>query len=205
MPCDAEGNFLSQNTPPPSPEAKLPTDWTPFNSRVEYEVANLLFSQTQISNPHIDKLLDLWAAHVFSHAGTPPFANHNDLHNVIDSITEGDAPWHSFTVSYNGLLPEINIPGWMTEKYEVWHRDPRQVVHQLLSNPEFDGHFDYAPYRQFENDKRRWSDFMSGNWASKQAVCEVCDSGILTLLNYSFKDLIAVDEQTHGSMFVPII
>jgi hypothetical protein len=141
----------------------------------------------QTSNPHIDKLLDLWAAHVFSYAGTPPFANHDDLHNVIDGITEGDAPWHSFAVSYNGLLPESNIPGWMTEKYEVWHRDPRQVAHQLLSNPEFDGHFDYAPYQQFDNGKRRWSDFMSGNWVSKQAVCKVHNFRCINLTKLFFQ------------------
>lgn len=165
-----EGNFLPRNTPPPPPNAKSPTDWTPFASRVEYEVADLVFTQTQISNTHIDKLLDLWAADKLPSGGAPPFANHDDLHNVIDSIAEGDVPWQSFSVAYNGPLPANNIPGWMAEKYEVWHRDPRQVAHQLLSNPEFHGHFDYVPYQQFENDGRRWSDFMSGNWAWKHAV-----------------------------------
>jgi hypothetical protein len=148
----------------------------------------------------------LWAAHSFSHAGTPPFANHDDLHDVIDGITEGNAPWHSFNVAYNGPFPENNVAGWMTEQYEVWHRDPRQVVHQLLSNPEFNGHFDYTPHRQFEDNQRRWSDFMSGNWAWKQAVCNIQNPNILISLNSTFlKDLIAEDEQTHGSMFVPIV
>lgn len=170
-PCDLAGNFLPRNAPPPPAETKSPTDWTPFSSRVEYEVADLVFKQTQMSNPHVNRLLELWAADKLPSGGTSPFADYDDLHNVIDSIPEGDAPWHSFSVGYNGPLPEGIIPGWMTEEYQVWHRDPRQVVHQLLSNPEFNGHFDYTPYRQFQDNKRRWSDFMSGNWAWKQAVC----------------------------------
>ena len=41
----------------------------------------------------------------------------------------------------------------------------------MIPNPEFKGQFDYAPYREFEDGTRRWTDVMSGNWAWKQAVC----------------------------------
>lgn len=168
--CDAQGNYLPRSTPPPPPEAKLPTDWTPFQSRVEFETADLLFRETEMSNRNTDTLFDLWAADVLHHKRQPPFADHDDLHEVLDSITAGDAPWHSFQVGYNGELPGTDVPNWMSGKYDVFYRDPRLVVENILANPEFDGHFDYAPYRQFADNKRRWSDFMSGNWCWKQAV-----------------------------------
>ena len=44
------------------------------------------------------------------------------------------------------------------------------------------------PYRDFDVDgHREWKDFMSGDWAYKQA------------------DIIAKDPMTHGSVFVPVI
>lgn len=135
----------------------------------------------QSSNNSIKELLDLWTADVLRHQATAPFSDPDDLHNVIDSIEEGDAPWYSFQVSYQGVRPndQENVPSWMNHKYEVWHRDPRKVVHDLLATSEFDGSFDYTPYREFAEGKRRWSDFMSGNWAWKQAVCNLQPSHTL--------------------------
>jgi len=41
-----------------------------------------------------------------------------------DAIEQGDVAWSSFSVSYNGELPDTSsgatIPPWMTQKYEVW-------------------------------------------------------------------------------------
>lgn len=167
-PCDIDGNTLPRNTPPPPPVEKSPTDWAPFDSRLEFELADLLFRRDEMSNGVLNDLLRLWAAD--KPDGHPPFADHKDMHQTIDAIEDGDAPWTSFKVSYSGPVPEEGAPGWMTEEYVVCHRDPRQVIHNLLANPEFHSGFSYAPYRQFENDERRWTDFMSGNWAWRQAA-----------------------------------
>lgn len=59
----------------------------------------------------------------------------------------------------------------MTAEYELWYRDAREVVHQILANPEFASGIDYVPYHEFEGDKRRYCDLMSGNWAWRQCVC----------------------------------
>jgi hypothetical protein len=43
----------------------------------------------------------------------------------------------------------------------------------LLSNPDFDGEFDYVPYKEFEpNGDRRFQNFFSGDWVWSQAVHE---------------------------------
>lgn len=51
----------------------------------------------------------------------PPFANHNDLYNLIDSISVGEVPWQCCSVSYSGPKPAENVPSWMEAEYTVWY------------------------------------------------------------------------------------
>jgi hypothetical protein len=56
---------------------------------------------------------------------------------------------------------------------EVWFRDPRSLVRNLLSNPGFDKEFDYAPFQEYDHKgNHQFQDFMSGDWAWKQAVSD---------------------------------
>ncbi|KAG1804349.1 hypothetical protein EV424DRAFT_1330679 [Suillus variegatus] len=128
------------------------------------------------------------AASLAKHHDTPPFADHKDLHNVIDATQLGDVPWQSFSVQYTGEHPEV-VPPWMNDEFEVWYRDPRAMAHNILANPTFKDEIDYAPFREYDalDDTRRWKDFMSGDWAWQQA------------------DTISKDPETHGSALVPII
>ena len=74
-------------------------------------------------------------------------------------------------MQYNGTQPPGDIPLWMQAEYDVWFRDPRTLVHDLLSNPDFKSDFDYAPFQERTADGvHRFQDFMSGNWAWNQAV-----------------------------------
>ncbi|KAJ7911949.1 hypothetical protein B0H13DRAFT_2327804 [Mycena leptocephala] len=61
------------------------------------------------------------------------------------------------------------------------------LLYIQLANPDFKSEMDFAPKRVFVGKQREYNDFMSGNWAWKQA------------------DIIVEDPTTHGSMFVPII
>ena len=58
----------------------------------------------------------------------------------------------------------------MKTEYQLWYRDPRQVIHHVLANPEFTSGIDYAPHRDFWDEKRQYCDFMSGDWAWEQCV-----------------------------------
>ncbi|KAG1898506.1 uncharacterized protein F5891DRAFT_1190888 [Suillus fuscotomentosus] len=73
--------------------------------------------------------------------------------------------------------------------HESLHRDPRDVVWNMLANPDYALEMDPQPYREFatETDEHQWQDFMSGNWAWNQA------------------DKISDDPDTHSSTFVPVI
>lgn len=153
----------------------------------------------------IKTLLDLWSATLLKHDEGAPFEDAKDLYDTIDSIPLGDVAWETFSITYNGERPQRgDVPDWMNAKFDVWFRDPRTLIHNLISNPDFDGEFDYAPFHEYDKaGNHRFCDFMSGDWAWKQAV-----SLFIIIFNHLLdiiKDLIAEDTNTHGSMFVPII
>ncbi|KAJ6621814.1 hypothetical protein B0H10DRAFT_2162891 [Mycena sp. CBHHK59/15] len=186
-PCDREGNFLLPNTLPPPQGRPPPDDFSPYAGREDFELADLLYRHVQMSAGAIDELMQNWAARPKS-VGNPPFADHQDLYNTIDATEIGHVPWESFTVSYNKPLVLCDVTPWKTQEYVVHFRDPRKVLHQQLANPDFKGEMDFAPKQVFgAGNSREYQDFMSGNWAWRQA------------------DIIVEDPATHGSTFVPII
>ncbi|PPQ82127.1 hypothetical protein CVT24_012430, partial [Panaeolus cyanescens] len=173
---------------PPSPEPTAPPrTYTPFATRSSFELADLLYRQTQMSGAQIDKLMEIWAAST-SPDEDPPFANKQDLYNTIDSIQLGDAPWESFSLSYNGPVDDNDTTPWKRQEYDVWFRDPRTVLHNQLSNPDFATEMDYcAKIVRDEFGTRRYSDLMSGQWAWRQS------------------DQLSENPNNHGATFCPII
>jgi hypothetical protein len=170
--CDESGNALPPDIPPaPRDSDKGPNDWTPYDNRLQFEVADFLFRRNQMSAGDINFLLSLWAASLAIHSDEPPFSKATHVYNTIDSTPLGDIPWQSFSLQYNGARPERNVPSWMQAEYDVWFRDPRTLVHNLLSNPDFKSDFDYTPFQERTSDGiHRFQDFMSANWAWNQAV-----------------------------------
>ncbi|KAG1793779.1 hypothetical protein EV424DRAFT_1354079 [Suillus variegatus] len=188
-PCDENGVFLPPGSPPKPLSDKSSSDWTPYRNRVEFETAEYLFAENQMPAGQINKLLDLWASTLKKHDDKPPFADFRDLYKTIDKTPLGDVRWQSFSVRYNGERPDTDVPPWMDQVFDVWYRDPREVVRNMLANPDYAKEFDYRPYREFstDDDERQWKDFMSGDWAWDQA------------------DIISEDPDSHGSTFVPVV
>ncbi|KIM76997.1 hypothetical protein PILCRDRAFT_12366 [Piloderma croceum F 1598] len=187
--CDKYGNNIPVNSPSPPRKSDLgPNDWTPYQSRVEFELADFLYHPNQMSATDINYLLNLWGASSAAHGEAPPFPNHKDLYSTIDSTPLGDVSWESFSLRFNGARPNDAVPPWMNAEYDVWFRNPRNLVHNIISNPDFNNSFDYAPYQEHDaNGTCRYHNFMSGNWAWRQA------------------DLISENPKMHRSFFCPII
>ncbi|KAG2127265.1 uncharacterized protein EDB93DRAFT_1257087 [Suillus bovinus] len=186
--CDANGAFIDQDAPPPPHTDALPTDWMPYDNCAEFETAEFLFTCNQMSAKQIDTLLDLWATTLIKHNDAPPFANHRNMYTTIDATPLGDTPWKSFMLCYNRAKPEQDIPPWMDGQYDVWYRDPLQMMHSILAKCAFDGGIEYSPYHDYTTeDKQYFKNFMSGDWVWKQA------------------DDIARNEENQGSTFVPLI
>lgn len=173
--CNEQGEDIPPDTPPtPCPSDHRSDNWTPYHSWIEFKVANFLYHCNQISGGDINFILNLWAASLVVHDDTPPFADHNEMYDIIDSMPIGDVPWESFSLQYNGIQPEGQVPLWITAEYDVWFHDPQILAHNLISNPDFKNAFDYALMQEYSTDEVHWfQNFMSGGWAWKQAVSHV--------------------------------
>ncbi|KII88928.1 hypothetical protein PLICRDRAFT_698078 [Plicaturopsis crispa FD-325 SS-3] len=196
IPCNEHGEPLPDYAPPPPPpppthgnhNGGTTPSWFPFGSRIDFDFAYYHFVERESSISQINKALDMWAATVHQYGGGTPWANAQELYDTIDEIKLGNAPWKSYTIRYEGPLPPTP-PKWMTESYELCTRDARQVLHLQLDTPDFKQKFEPVPYRQFNTKQERvYSNFMSGDWAWKQA-----------------DTIHATDPTTSGAMFMPII
>jgi len=170
--CDQHGNYISTDLPLPLCESDCePDDWYPYQGQIEFEVANFLYCQNQMSASDIDTLLNLWGASTATQGGAPPFQNHQHLHDTIDSTPLGNTPWESFSLRFNGYWPEGQVSSWMDTDYNFWLCNPCQLVHNIISNPDFKDGFDYTPYQEHNiNGSHHYHNLMSANWAWWQAV-----------------------------------
>jgi hypothetical protein len=171
-PCDRDGNPLSGSEPPTSNSRDtLADDWAPFEDRSAFELAEFLYKRDQMSAGNIDEALRIISDIVAPHGGQPPFLDHDDMYHLIDTIPIGGVPWESFTFTYDGPKPAIDVPKWMDAEYTIWFRDPHQLFLNMLKNPDFVDSCDYGPYRQYDKQgNRQYEHFMTGDWAWKQAV-----------------------------------
>ena len=91
----------------------------PYRNHIEFEAAKFFYCQTQMSVKNINTLLDLWAATLLKHHDSLPFTNHSDFYETIDSTPLGGVLWQSFSLTYNGELPDGEVPEWMRSEYDV--------------------------------------------------------------------------------------
>ena len=179
-----DSNILEPGAAPPLCEGQIPGDWAPFDSEVQFQVADLLYRRAQVSASNIDALLELWAQSVEDFEASAPFHNHQDLHAVIDSSPLGDVPWQCMETR----APDHGdqAPSWRHTTYEVWYRDPEIVVSNMLSNTDFDGQFDMCPYIDLDaHGNRRWSNVMSANIAWRRCVSSKHDAAEVTSFDHS--------------------
>lgn len=124
-----------------------------------------------MSGTKIDTLCELWKASLVQFGGRPPFLDHADLYNTIDHIEVGGVGWQSFTMQYSDEHPDTDVPSWMDYQHDIFFRDPKTVVEEMLANPDFVGEIDFAPLKEIDSaNQRRFQNFMSGDWVWNQAV-----------------------------------
>jgi len=166
-PCDHAGHYLPPGSPPPPKPSPPPDDYSPYESRAAFQLAEFLYNREQMSAAKINELLAIMASICDK---DPPFHSHKHMYDTIDATTHGDSPWKSFSVTYSGAIPDLPPP-WMTAEYDVWYRDPKVVLEHQLANPNFKGEIDYAAKVVIdEGGHREVCDLMSGQWAFEQSV-----------------------------------
>lgn len=131
-----------------------------------------MYRTSKLSKNKVNVLLDLLSAMAVQHGSVePPFANYDELLGKIDATTVGDVPWQCVQIQHRQEDVTDESPSWMRRTFDLHFRDPLRVLENQLANNQFHGKFDYAPYLDFNAAGCRvWKDFMSGNWAWKQAV-----------------------------------
>ena len=175
VPCDEGGGPLRKINglfpEPLTPKPKAVDDWSPFESRDQFEMAEFLYCRTRMSAGNTDTLMAMVAN---IRQGESFFKDHNDLCNTIDASDLGGVSWKCSTFQYQGKIPNGQVPEWMTAVYETHYRDPRDVLKDMIADKTFKHAFDYVPYQEFDEDgSRRYENLMSGDWAFHQAVCFV--------------------------------
>jgi hypothetical protein len=162
--------MLAEGEPPLPPQepSRGETDWFPYDGRQTFEMAEFLFKKNQMPGSQIDELFQIWA----SGGQAPPFVSKEDLYATIDDTVVGNVEWESFSVVYDG--DDARVDGaapWKTTEFDVWYRDPREILKSQLGNPDFAQEMDYAAKQLRDaNGKRYYNDFMSGNWGWRQSV-----------------------------------
>jgi hypothetical protein len=176
------GDLLPPGAPPPieKEEAKNSNNWGLFGTRLQFETADFLYHTAQMSEGDINEILQLWSGSILEANANArgPFTTHCDLYKTIDRSSLGEVPWQSFSLLYKGTCPDSGpTPTWMTSKCKVWFRDPWMLIHNMFSNPDFIDSIDYVLYHEYvqagEKGNYCFHNFMSGDWAWKQAV-SVC-------------------------------
>ena len=158
-------------------------DFFPFIDEEEFQFADFIYTREQMSAGNIDILMQLMSAWHKSCTSKlddesnesepidPPFNSANHMYNIIDSIPLGNVPWEGFEVTYNEDIPDNGPPSWMSKTFEVWFRNPLEILEARIGNPDFDGEIDYSPKQVLgKNGKHRFTDLQSGDWAWEQAV-----------------------------------
>ena len=174
-PCNKAGHYLPQQASPPLLEpldATPENPFSPFVDRLAFEFSEFHFCQLQSSEAHVNQALRLWEAEAAKHgsADSVPWTSADDMYTTIDEIRQGGNPWRAVPFQYQGPRPP-NPPKWMTETFQLVTRDVRLLLHEQIACTDFDGHWDYVPYKEFDsNGDRIWTNLMSGDWATKQAV-----------------------------------
>lgn len=202
-PCDMNGDDLPAGEAPPPRTVLDDDDFSPYEDRATFEIADFLYRRNQMPGTHIDDLMALWAAKEDSE---PPFASTDHLYQTIDSTTLSDAPWESFSVKYQGPEPAEGAAPWMSQEFDVWCRNTRTVIRNQLDNPDFANEIDYSAKQVFGADgQREYSDMMSGNWAWQQSVSNSYNLLYAACSYRCLQDAIAAaDINNHGATFVPV-
>lgn len=160
--CERDPNLVDEDGP---------RDWFPFTDRTQFEVADFLYRRVQMSAGNVDTLMGLWDSSLPSGHAHAPFLTCNEMYRFIDAIPYGKVDWRSFTLTYRSEADMDYPPSWMEDPQIVWYRDPLKVLRSMIGNPAFNGEFDYVPYHKYIDGVHHFQDFMSGDWAWKQAVC----------------------------------
>ncbi|THU86074.1 hypothetical protein K435DRAFT_805378 [Dendrothele bispora CBS 962.96] len=142
-------------------QAEKSEPWAPFQTEKEWELAHWLMG-SGVSQKKIDEFCKL---KVIQEDVKPSYHNARSLLKFIDNIERGPE-FQCTPIKLEGDIVDSNGHA-QTETLELWHRDPVEVIKDLMGNPVFRGHQQYAPVQHFRNKERtdrEYSEMWTGDW-----------------------------------------
>lgn len=107
----------------------------------------------------------IYVLHQIQHTDSVSFGSKDELYRRVDELPSG-VGWHCREVVQEGDLKDVNGRP-LTEKLELWYRDPVDCVKELMGNPVFKDHLAYAPTRVYQDRRgqvRQIDEMWTGNW-----------------------------------------
>ncbi|KAL0062695.1 hypothetical protein AAF712_010390 [Marasmius tenuissimus] len=132
----------------------------PFQDSDEWEFAKWCIKN--VGHNATDELLRM---PMISNCAKPSFGNKADFLAAIDSLPSG-VPWKLEEVTVTGDRQDDEGKG-LTERMELWYRDPIECVRELLGNPMFREVTKYSPERLFEDREglnQTINEMWTGSW-----------------------------------------
>ncbi|KAI1790862.1 hypothetical protein LXA43DRAFT_1095078 [Ganoderma leucocontextum] len=143
--------------------------WAPFASEDEWEFAEFLVT-SGLSEAKIEKLLH---TRMFCDGSAALRGRYRSFHNkrtflkVINLLPGPRGGWKCIEITVTGNVLDAKGRA-MTEKLELWGRNPVEVVAELIGNPRFHGEIKYAPQvvivEEGEDANRRYEDLSDAEW-----------------------------------------
>ena len=102
------------------------------------------------------------------HHDDPPFKDHNEQYSMIDAtpLPGDNANWKSFNLCFaaDKELPP-DAPNWKKMKWDIWYRDPHELINNILQSLDFHNKFDYIPHQEYDLEgNHHFHNVMSGDW-----------------------------------------
>ncbi|KAF7798192.1 hypothetical protein EIP86_009409 [Pleurotus ostreatoroseus] len=121
--------------------------YAPFADKAEWELARWLL-RSGLSQADIDKYLKLDITRERSHLS---FTNKRSFLQKIDALPRGPV-WECEI--WEAVGDELDEHGQKrTEELELWKRNPKDCIQELISNPAFRDILQYAPMQLFEDER----------------------------------------------------
>ncbi|KAF9787519.1 hypothetical protein BJ322DRAFT_1003262 [Thelephora terrestris] len=133
-------------------EENGPSEWAPFSTQLEWEVARW----AKLRGPSSTALSELLQINGLSRALGLSFSNSEELNKIIDKKLPNGLPQF--------VREEVEIAG---EKYEFYHRDILECIRALYGDPEIAEFLVHAPEEHYTGPDKKcriFSEMNSGKW-----------------------------------------
>ncbi|KAI0071914.1 hypothetical protein K474DRAFT_1606079, partial [Panus rudis PR-1116 ss-1] len=136
--------------------------WGPFDDQDDWLLARWLLT-SGLSQSKIDDFLKL---NITRSRTGPSFKNKRSLLKKVDEIPRG--PEWTCEI-FDRVSDENGSDIALTERLELWKRNPVDCIRELIGNPAFREHLNYVPQKvygeAFEKEEARiWSEMWTGDW-----------------------------------------